>query len=365
MSQVLSHGLDPNQAILQLSPREGEYTLREEDLFKTLEEQGSSIALVLFSGVQYYTGQWFPMESITRKAKEQVGSGHDFLFQFYFVPEMRALGLLLLHDQHVYLFFSGLSGLHLRLGSCACSWERTSSLARLERRFRCVVHLQISKLWAWWDSRNIFARKMGFHQAAQVGCVTVPHLKRSLPLNLIFSPTRFAGWWGHELATRFDMVSTFSPTPGAQGFQQSNPSILALASLLGSLEVLKEAGMMEVIRERSLQLTGAFLKLLKKSRYFVPTSEVLQRYGKLGCNDPGFTIITPTEPSSRGAQLSLVILPTGSGAMQKVFNTLVSYGVIGDERRPDVIRLAPIPLYNTLADCKNAAKFLDKAISLL
>lgn len=123
--------------------------------------------------------------------------------------------------------------------------------------------------------------------------------------------------------------------------------------------------MMEVIRERSLQLTTALENLLTRSKYFVPTSEVLQRYGKLGCNEFGFTIITPTEPSSRGAQLSLVILPTGSGAMQKVFETLVSYGVIGDERRPDVIRLAPAPLYNTLTDCKHAAKFLEKAISLL
>jgi len=75
-----------------LSPKEGEYTLREEDLLKTLDEQGSSIALVLFSGVQYYTGQWFPMESITRKAKEQVGS--SFLKSIlYFVPEMRVLKL--------------------------------------------------------------------------------------------------------------------------------------------------------------------------------------------------------------------------------------------------------------------------------
>lgn len=71
-SQALAHGLDPTKAILELIPREGEYTLREEDILKTLDEQGSSIALVLFSGVQYYTGQWFPMESITKKAKEQV-----------------------------------------------------------------------------------------------------------------------------------------------------------------------------------------------------------------------------------------------------------------------------------------------------
>jgi len=79
---------------LQLSPKEGEYTLKEEDLLKTLDEQGSSIALVLLSGVQYYTGQWFPMESITRKAKEQVGFSYDFLKSIlYFVPEMRVLKL--------------------------------------------------------------------------------------------------------------------------------------------------------------------------------------------------------------------------------------------------------------------------------
>lgn len=73
-SQALAHGLDPRKTILELSPREGEYTLREEDILKTLDEQGSSIALVLFSGVQYYTGQWFPMESVTKRAKEQASS---------------------------------------------------------------------------------------------------------------------------------------------------------------------------------------------------------------------------------------------------------------------------------------------------
>lgn len=161
------------------------------------------------------------------------------------------------------------------------------------------------------------------------------------------------------------MPPIFSPITGAQGFQQSNPSVLALASLLGSLETLKEAGMMGPVRERSLQLTGALEKLLKQSKYFVPASEVLRQYTRLGSTTPGFTIITPAEPSSRGAQLSLLFLPAGSGIMQKVFNNLVSCGVIGDERQPDVIRLAPAPLYNTLEDCENAAKFLDRAIESL
>lgn len=71
-SQALAHGLDPAKTVLALNPREGEYTLREEDILRTIDEQGSSIALVLFPGVQYYTGQWFPMESITRRAKELV-----------------------------------------------------------------------------------------------------------------------------------------------------------------------------------------------------------------------------------------------------------------------------------------------------
>lgn len=161
------------------------------------------------------------------------------------------------------------------------------------------------------------------------------------------------------------MPPTFSPITGAQGFQQSNPSVLALASLLGSLETLKEAGMMNPVRERSLLLTGALEKLLKQSKYFVPTSEVAQKYAKADYKAPGFTIITPADPSSRGAQLSLLFLPSGSGVMQKVFDNLVLHGVIGDERQPDVIRLAPAALYNTLEDCENAAKFLEKAIELL
>lgn len=106
-SQVLSHGLDPNKAILELSPREGEYTLREEDILKTLDEQGLSIALVLFSGVQYYTGQWFPIKSITRKAKEQVGSSHDLL-ESTLPPSCGRYSTYLLHmaSACIYFFFA-------------------------------------------------------------------------------------------------------------------------------------------------------------------------------------------------------------------------------------------------------------------
>ncbi|KAF9453225.1 kynureninase [Macrolepiota fuliginosa MF-IS2] len=303
-SQALAHGLDPTKAILELSPREGEYTLREEDILRTLDEQGSSIALVLFSGVQYYTGQWFPIESITKKAKEQ---------------------------------------------GCICGWDLAHAAGNVPLR----LHGWNVDFAVWCTYKYLNSSPGGIAGAFM-------HEK----WNDIERP-KFAGWWGHELATRFQMPPTFSPITGVQGFQQSNPSVLALASLLGSLETLKEAGMMNPVRERSLQLTGALEKLLKQSKYFVPASEVLQKYTQSGSTAPGFTIITPAEPSSRGAQLSLLFLPVGSGIMQKVFHTLLSYGVIGDERQPDVIRLAPAPLYNTLEDCENGAKFVEKAMDLL
>jgi kynureninase len=163
------------------------------------------------------------------------------------------------------------------------------------------------------------------------------------------------------------MPPKFSPIPGAQGFQQSNPCILASASLLGSLQIFKEVGMMGPIRERSIQLTGALEKLLMKSKYFVPLGTVSQKYPDSSTDtaEAGFTIITPDDPSSRGAQLSLLFLPVASGVMEKIFSVLGSYGVIGDERQPDVIRLTPVPLYNTIKDCEQGALYLDKAFASL
>lgn len=159
------------------------------------------------------------------------------------------------------------------------------------------------------------------------------------------------------------MPAEFSPIVGAQGFQQSNPCIIALAALLGSLQLFKEAGMMGPIRERSLLLTARLEKLLQESKYFVPLEEVTKRYPASGSGTagPGFTIITPMDPSKRGAQLSLLFLPIGSDVMRKIFTALSDHGVIGDEREPDVIRLAPIPLYNTVKDCEQAAFYLEES----
>ena len=170
------------------------------------------------------------------------------------------------------------------------------------------------------------------------------------------------------------MLPDFSPVLGAQGYQQSNPSVFATVSLLGSLQTFKEAGMMQALRTRSIRLTGKLEAFLIQSKFFVPLRDVGARcledpegkYDGGNVRRPGFTIITPSDPGSRGAMLSLLVLPSAStGTIEKVFDTLMSYGVLGDKREPNVIRLTPAPLYNTLEDCQRAATCLEKAFELL
>jgi kynureninase len=171
------------------------------------------------------------------------------------------------------------------------------------------------------------------------------------------------------------MPPLFSPIPGAQGFQQSNAPVLATVSLLGSLQIFKEVGMIGPLRERSLRLTSELETMLVKSRFYVPVNEVSAQYvlrDEVGSNDntaqqdqPGFTIITPRDPESRGSQLSLLFLPPKSDVMKKVFHALSAKGVVGDERNPNVIRLTPAPLYNTLGDCERAAACLEDVFESL
>lgn len=145
--------------------------------------------------------------------------------------------------------------------------------------------------------------------------------------------------------------------------------------------MFKRAGGMGALRRRSEHLTGSFAEELSQSPHFIKTSEVEALYGPGAGFDgqdaksdeggstfdetPRFTIITPSEPSERGAQLSLLFLPPGKGIMQRVFAGLKSYGVIGDERNPDVIRLAPAPLYNTEKDCSRALQALKNVFDEL
>ncbi|KAI5122068.1 hypothetical protein M0805_006051 [Coniferiporia weirii] len=302
-SQAELHGLDPSTAILALSPRPGEYTLREEDILQTIAREGSTIALVLFSGVQYYTGQWFPMENITKAAKAH---------------------------------------------GCICGWDLAHAVGNVPLR----LHDWDVDFAVWCSYKYLNAG---------------PGAIAGLFMHEKWADTvkpRHAGWWGHDPVTRFAMPSQFSPIRGPQGFQQSNPNVLSVASLLGSLQVFAQAGSMPALRARSVHLTGLLEGLLVRSKWYTPPQDVRAKYGTRADTKtairPGFTIITPEDPEGRGAQLSLLVLPQGSGMMQRVFDGLKRFGVIGDERRPDVIRLAPAPLYNTVEDCERAAAALER-----
>lgn len=150
---------------------------------------------------------------------------------------------------------------------------------------------------------------------------------------------RFAGWWGHDPETRFRMGPEFDPAPGAAGWQLSNPPILPLAALRASLDVFDAAGM-DALRAKSERLTG-FLGEILAARF----AERVR-------------VITPAEPEARGCQLSLVIGTEG----RKVFEGLTRAGVIADWREPDVIRVAPAPLYNTFGEVARFCELLDAAL---
>ncbi|KAF7969031.1 hypothetical protein HWV62_28652 [Athelia sp. TMB] len=303
-SQAALHGLDPADAVLELAPRAGEYFLREDDILRTIAAHGASIALVLLSGVQYYTGQLFPMAAITAAAR---GAG------------------------------------------CVCGWDLAHAVGNVPLR----LHEWGADFAVWCTYKYLNSGPGG------IGGLFVHERWNGLQ-------TPLAGWWGNPLETRFAMRPTFEAIAGAQGFQQSNPSVLAVAALLGSLQVFQAAGLMPAVRARSEALTGALWRLLTGlDGWYVPLADAAARTAR-----PGFTIITTpagaaTEEeraAQRGAQLSLLFLPAGGEVMHQVSRKLGGFGVLGDTREPDVIRLAPAPLYNSLRDCERAAGYLKRAL---
>lgn len=155
-----------------------------------------------------------------------------------------------------------------------------------------------------------------------------------------FSRPRLAGWWGSRKSSRFAMENSFEPIPGAGGFQLSNPSVADTTALRASLDVFKQTSMGE-LRERSLRLTKAL-------------EDGLLRSEAREC----FSIITPEDPEARGAQLSVQLNP---GLLEAVLLSLEERGVVVDERKPDVIRVAPAPLYNTFEDVEAFVRIFGEA----
>ena len=156
---------------------------------------------------------------------------------------------------------------------------------------------------------------------------------------------RLAGWWGQDEATRFEMSDRFNPIPTAEGWQLSNPPILSLAAIAASLEMFSLAGNMEPLHRKSIELTGYFETLLKET---------------VG---DAVTIITPPEPARRGCQLSLSIVGKGTDA-EAVRERLESAGVRTDWREPNVIRAAPVPMYNSFQDVHNFVTSLANSMAV-
>jgi kynureninase len=281
-SQVKYHGFRPEEAIIEVHPREGEHHLRTEDILETIHQHGNSTALVLFSGVQYYTGQVFDMESITRAAH------HEGAYCGFDLAHAAGNVELKLHDWGADF-------------ACWCSYKYLNS---------------------------------GPGGVSGVYIHQRHHQDETLP--------RFAGWWGYRKDTRFLMEKGFDPIPTAEGWQLSNAPILSMAAHKAALDIFDEAGMPALL-EKSKQLTGYLLYLLQEIN---ATS-----------NEQVIEVITPAE--AHGCQVSMLMLRKG----REIFDALKQYGVIADWREPNVIRVAPVPLYNRFTDVFTFGQIIRQIIS--
>ncbi|QIX61404.1 kynureninase [Hymenobacter sp. BT18] len=277
-SQVKLHGLDPNDAIVELVPRPGEHTLRTEDIEATIRELGDSLATIILGGINYYTGQVFDMAAITR-AGHAVGATVGF-------DLAHAAGNIELHLHDWDVDFA-----------CWCSYKYLNSGPG--------------------GTSGVFVHERFAHS---------PELPR------------LAGWWGHDASERFQMKKGFRPMPGAAGWQLSNSQVFPLALHRAALAVVDEAGGIPALRQKSELLT-AYLEFLIK-RLNLPASRL--------------EIITPADPAQRGCQLSILVHEGG----RALFDHLVAAGIIGDWREPNVIRLAPVPLYNSFQDVQRVGQVL-------
>jgi kynureninase len=289
-SQVKFHGYTAEDAIIELAPRQGELILRTEDILATISKTGDQLALVLIGGVQYFTGQFFNLQEIT-KAGHQVGArvGFDLAHAAGNVN-------LALHDWGVDF-------------AVWCTYKYLNS-----------------------GPGNIAGAFV--HQKHENN--------QDLP--------RFAGWWGHNEEERFLMKKGFVPMTGADGWQLSNSNVLAAAAVLASVKVFATAGF-DRLRLKSIRLTG-YAEFL--------VNDIINRV------ENSLTIITPKNPEDRGCQLSLAITKNG----KEVFNQLGEAGVVADWREPNladdqpgIIRIAPVPLYNSFNDVFEFAKKLEQALN--
>lgn len=282
--QVKHHGLNPDEAIVEIAPREGEHLINHEDIIATIEKTGDELALVIMGGVNYYTGQVFDMESIT-SAAHQVGAycGFDLAHGAGNID-------LKLHDWNVDF-------------ACWCSYKYMNSGPG-----------GVSGIY-----------------------INEKHCKNTeLP--------RFAGWWGHDKSSRFLMEKGFKPMQSAEAWQMSNAPVLTMAAHKAAIDIFDEVGM-SALREKSIVMTD-YLEFIIID---ISTQSDIAN----------FEIITPKTHKERGCQLSIHV----HGQGKSLFDKLTEQGVIADWREPNVIRIAPVPLYNSFEDAYKFGQALKNAIN--
>jgi kynureninase len=279
-THVKSRGLAPDEIIIEVSPREGELTIKNEDILAAIEKHREDLALVLWGGVNYYTGQVFNMQTITAAA-QAVGAKVGF-------DLAHAAGNIPLQLHHWNVDFA-----------CWCNYKYLNSGpgavggAYIHERYHHDASLQ-----------------------------------------------RFAGWWGYEKETQFLMKEGFVPHGSAEGWQLSTASPLQYAGVKASLELFGQAGM-EALYHKGQQLSSYLLYLI---------DDINKMFQK-----PFIKVITP--PDAKGCQVSMLIPKEG----KRVFKHLSERGVFADWREPDVIRMAPVPLYNTFAEVWRTAQIIREA----
>ncbi len=268
-SQVKLHGFDPAEAIIEVYPKAGTELITTEDIVTTIEEQGDAVALVLFSGVNYYTGQVFNMKAITAAAhKAGAYAGFDLAHAAGNIE-------LQLHDWAVDF-------------AAWCNYKYLNSgPGAIAGAFVHERHLSDNKL------------------------------------------PRLEGWWGNNLSNRFKMESSFTPSTTAESWSMSTTPIMLLAAHKASLEIFAAAGFDNLL-EKS--------KALSQYLFFV--------LDHINQPEKKFTIITPQNSGQRGCQVSLSVHQNAKA----VFDTLMPLGIFADWREPNVIRVAPVPLYNSFEE---------------
>jgi kynureninase len=281
-SQVRFHGFNPEEAIIEVKPREGEYTLHTEDIVQTIADNADELALVLFGGINYFTGQWFDMPAIT-KAGHKAGAvvGFDLAHAAGNVP-------MQLHDWGVDF-------------ACWCSYK-----------YQNAGPGGIS---------GIFVHEKHFNDT---------------------SLHRFAGWWGYQENKRFKMEKGFVPEAGADGWQVSCTQVMPMALYHASLQLFEKAGFIPALRAKSEKLTAYLFYIINEVNTILGEEQ--------------FKIITPKSVADRGAQVSIIAKANG----KLIFDELLRHNVLGDWREPNVIRLSPVPMYNSFEDVYQTGALLVK-----